>query len=200
MDLQALFKISHGVYLTGAKDEGGRLIGSCIDSVMVVETEPQQVIVSLNNASYTMENVVKTGELTLSVLPADTSDSVMELFGMHTSRDTDKWAQTEHILYHDLPVYKDSVAYMYLKVKETIITSGHHVFLCDVMAGENGTMGEPLLYATYQAHKASPSGAPKHWRCTICGYIYDGDIPFEELPDDWVCPLCNQGKSVFVEE
>ena len=24
--------------------------------------------------------------------------------------------------------------------------------------------------------------------CSVCGYEYDGDTPFEELPDDWVCP------------
>ncbi len=199
MELAALFKISQGVYLTGAKEETGRLIGSCIDSVMVVETDPQQVIVSLNNASHTMENVVKTGELTLSILPTHTPENVIELFGMNSSRDTDKWGTVEYILYHDLPIYKNAVAYMYLKVKETIKTSGHHLFLCDVVAGEAGTMEEPLLYATYQARKAISNG-PKHWRCTVCGYLYDGEIPFEELPDDWVCPLCNQSKSVFVEE
>ena len=202
MELNALFKISHGVYLTGAKDETSRLIGSCIDSVMVVEADPQQVIVSMNNASYTMENVIKNGELTLSILPENTPDEVIKLFGMHSSRDTNKWASTEHILYNDLPVYKNAVAYMYLRVKETTITSGHHVFLCDVVAGEAGTMGEPLLYATYQARQviAKRAEKTKHRRCSVCGYIYDGNIPFEELPDDWVCPLCNQPKSVFVEE
>ncbi len=200
MDLEALFKISHGVYLTGAKDDQNRLIGSCIDSVMVVEADPQQVIISLNNTSYTMENILKTGELTLSVLPADTPNEVIELFGMHTSRDTDKWTTTNHILYHDLPVYENAVSYMYLKVKENFVTKGHHVFLCDVIDGKTGTMGKPLLYAEYQKRKVTSSDQPKHWRCTICGYIYDGAIPFEELPDDWVCPLCNQGKNVFVKE
>ncbi len=44
--------------------------------------------------------------------------------------------------------------------------------------------------------------------CEICGYIYDpafGDpdndiepgIPFEELPDDWVCPICCVDKDDF---
>jgi rubredoxin len=51
------------------------------------------------------------------------------------------------------------------------------------------------------------------WRCIPCGYIYDpaaGDpdsgiepgTPFESIPDDWVCPLCNASKDEFemVEE
>ena len=25
----------------------------------------------------------------------------------------------------------------------------------------------------------------KQWVCVVCGYVYDGDTPFEELPDDW---------------
>ena len=48
----------------------------------------------------------------------------------------------------------------------------------------------------------------KKWECTVCGYIYDpekGDpdsgIPsgttFEELPDDWVCPICGAPKDQF---
>ena len=37
----------------------------------------------------------------------------------------------------------------------------------------------------------------KQWVCTVCNYVYDGDIPFEELPDDYVCPLCGVDKSYF---
>jgi len=46
------------------------------------------------------------------------------------------------------------------------------------------------------------------WECTACGYIYDpeeGDpehgikpgTPFEDLPDDWVCPQCGVSKEFF---
>lgn len=47
--------------------------------------------------------------------------------------------------------------------------------------------------------------------CTVCGYVYDpevGDpdnsinpgVTFEDLPEDWVCPLCGVGKDQFEEE
>ncbi|MFH0762216.1 MAG: rubredoxin [Bacteroidota bacterium] len=50
----------------------------------------------------------------------------------------------------------------------------------------------------------------KKYECDACGYIYDpeaGDVDagiqpgtsFEDLPDDWVCPLCGVGKSEFTE-
>ncbi len=35
------------------------------------------------------------------------------------------------------------------------------------------------------------------WVCTVCEYVYDGDVPFEELPDDWACPVCGVGKEMF---
>jgi rubredoxin len=46
------------------------------------------------------------------------------------------------------------------------------------------------------------------WRCTVCGYIYDpekGDpdndiapgTAFEDLPDEWTCPICGVGKDEF---
>jgi rubredoxin len=48
----------------------------------------------------------------------------------------------------------------------------------------------------------------KKYRCTICGYVYDpavGDpdggiapgTPFEQIPDDWVCPVCGASKADF---
>lgn len=50
----------------------------------------------------------------------------------------------------------------------------------------------------------------KKYQCLICGYIYDpaeGDAPknippgtsFEDIPDDWLCPICGVGKSEFKE-
>ncbi len=47
--------------------------------------------------------------------------------------------------------------------------------------------------------------------CTACGYVYDPELgdpdggiapgtPFEDIPDDWVCPLCGVGKDMFEKE
>ena len=38
------------------------------------------------------------------------------------------------------------------------------------------------------------------WRCTVCGYEYDESVEgvkFEDLPDDWRCPVCNAPKEAF---
>ena len=50
----------------------------------------------------------------------------------------------------------------------------------------------------------------KKYECTVCGYIYDpeeGDpensidpgTSFEDLPEDWLCPVCGVGKEEFEE-
>ena len=46
------------------------------------------------------------------------------------------------------------------------------------------------------------------WECSACGYIYDSEkgddisgiapgTPFEELPEDWICPSCGADKEAF---
>jgi len=202
--LQALMTISQGVYLTGARDTDGRLIGSCIDSAMLAEVDPPQLIVSLGKQSYTGQQVLKTGRLSLSVLPADTPDWIIQTFGAQSSRTEDKWDIVPHHIKDDLPVLDGAVAQITLSVARREETSAHHVLLCDVTNVYVGTMARPLLYADYQKDKVIIVNAEmkkeKKWVCTVCGYVYEGATPFEELPDDWVCPLCGEPKSVFVLE
>jgi rubredoxin len=50
----------------------------------------------------------------------------------------------------------------------------------------------------------------KKFECTVCGYVYDPEVGdpengiapgtlFEDLPEDWVCPVCGADKSMFEE-
>ena len=50
----------------------------------------------------------------------------------------------------------------------------------------------------------------KQYKCDVCGYVYDPQVgdpdngiaagtAFEDLPEDWVCPLCGVGKEEFSE-
>lgn len=60
-------------------------------------------------------------------------------------------------------------------------------------------MAEAMLHTAYQDRSADlTKGAKKKmmkWKCLICGYIYEG----EELPADFVCPICKQGADKFVK-
>ena len=58
----------------------------------------------------------------------------------------------------------------------------------------------PEIDITGEAPSAAPgasSAAGAKYKCRICGYAYEGDIPFEDLPGDWKCPLCGVGKDFF---
>ncbi len=48
------------------------------------------------------------------------------------------------------------------------------------------------------------------YECTVCSYVYDSEegdpdngveagTAFEDIPEDWVCPLCGVGKDMFEE-
>lgn len=39
----------------------------------------------------------------------------------------------------------------------------------------------------------------KKYVCTVCGYVYDGDEKWEDLPNDYVCPICGVPKDMFEE-
>lgn len=60
-------------------------------------------------------------------------------------------------------------------------------------------LAEAMLHTAYQDRSADlTKGARKKmtkWKCSICGYIYEG----EELPADFVCPICKQGADKFVK-
>ena len=63
----------------------------------------------------------------------------------------------------------------------------------DVLASEPSAS-----YAYYQSNikpkpEQKPSSGKTVWRCTVCGYVYEG----EELPADFVCPLCKHPASDF---
>jgi rubredoxin len=65
-----------------------------------------------------------------------------------------------------------------------------------------------IVYSLERINILTQESAVQRYRCIVCNYIYDpavGDIergvpsgtPFENLPDDWVCPVCGAGKDMF---
>jgi rubredoxin len=126
----------------------------------------------------------------------------------------DKWANVKHTVRDGLPTIDGAVSYIRCRVEDFKELSDHTAFyavVTDAWKGE--ATARPLLYADYQANmKDAAKAALKNfnegkvnpmagkWVCVICGYAYDGEVPFEELPDDWVCPTCGVGKDQFEKE
>ena len=158
---------------------------------------------------------MKHKRFTISVLSEDTSGAVIGALGFTTGRNTEKLKNIRYkMLQEGLPVLKENICcWMLCKVIQTVETPTHTVFFAAIEAGSERSAGKPMTYEYY--HKVIKGMAPKNaptyqpperveeksteeWICTICGYVYsDPDIPFEDLPADWTCPVCRAGKSMF---
>ncbi len=217
MDLEALYKLTHGLYVLGAKDEKG-FCGCIVDAVMQVANKPVAIALSCANNGYTKSCIDKTGEFSLSVLCKGVDPFVVANFGFQSSRTIDKWKNVNHFTENDLPYLTDSLARFRCKVIHTYTLDSNTLYVAEVIEACSEKDAEPLTYLDYrsyfkkdvmdsfQKYNTKPKGenkmtnSDKKWVCTVCGYVYDGDIPFENLPDDYLCPLCGVGKEFFEQQ
>ena len=145
----------------------------------------------------------------MSVLSLDCPLDIINSFGMRSGRVHDKFDNIEYKADKNNNPYlkKHTIAYMSLEVTSILDMRTHYLFICDVVDAGNIEEGQPMTYADYRALKSGRSvnktdnnTDDKVYVCTVCHYVYDQDTPFEELPDDWLCPVCKQPKSKFLLE
>lgn len=196
MDTKALFKIGYGLYVLTAQDEKDN--GCIINTVMQVTSNPLQVAIALNKKNYTNEMIQKTRKFNLSILSEKADFSIYEHFGYKSGRDTDKFAtfcdvkrSPNGLLY----ITKGTNAYMSAYVQHEMDLGTHSLFIGQLVASENLNDDKSATYDYYQnSVKPKPENTVrKGWRCKICGYIYEG----ENLPADYICPICKHGAVDF---
>ena len=143
----------------------------------------------------------------------ENDQSLIGTFGFQSGRDADKYDGTASEMKDGVPIVTDACGWFTCKVVDMFETSTHTIFLGEVTDGDVLSSAAPMTYAYYHnvIKGKSPKNAPTYlpeedeaepaadekWVCSICGYVYDGDVPFEDLPDDWKCPVCKQPKNVF---
>lgn len=211
MNNSILRKLSYGMYAIGVKSEE-KLSACIVNTVFQISSKPAVIAVSVNHSCYTAHQIEKTGEFAVTVLNTDTPKSVFTALGFASGFDKDKLADVPHTVVEGLPVITQGrCGYLICKVTDKITVSDHTVYFAEVTATSDEAEGESMTYDYY--HKVIKGSAPpkaptyiaeesstpdkKQYVCDICGYVYDGEIPFEELPDDWKCPVCNMPKSKF---
>ena len=207
----AFRKLSYGVYIISTLD-GERPTGCTANSAMQITSEPASVAVSINHDNFTNSCIQKTGKFAVSILSEESDPKLIGTFGFQSGKDNDKFASVEYKTKEGLPIVKDACAYMVCEVIDKLETETHTVFLGRVLDADLLKDGEAMTYAYYHnvIKGKSPKNAPTYIKeeaeekpaaakyvCGICGYVYDGETPFEELPDDYHCPVCGQPKSVF---
>lgn len=195
MNNNVMFKISYGLYVLTAKD-GDKQNGCIINTLEQVTTVPNKVTIAVNKDNYTHDMIMKTGEFNVSILSEKATFDTFKHFGFQSGRDVNKFEN------YPMKTSENGIAYVTEgtngfisgKVISTVDLGTHTLFVADVTDGDVLSEDNSATYDYYHKNiKESLKKESKGWVCKICGYVYEG----EELPADFVCPLCKHGASDF---
>ena len=224
MNLKALYKLGYGLYVVSSR-RGDVLNGQIANTVFQITSEPPTIAVSINKSNLTHEFIAESKVLAVSVLSQDTPLSFIGHFGFKSGRDIDKFEGINYKIGEtQAPVILDNtLAYLEARVTQEVDVGTHTVFIGELIGADVLREGEPMTYAYYHKVKrgTTPKTAPVYveerkieavkaakYKCSVCGWVYDPELgdpdsgiapgtPFEEIPDNWVCPVCGAAKSEF---
>ena len=197
-DMTALFNIGYGLYVITSND-GKKDNGLIVNTVSQVTNTPNRIAVTINKDNYSHHVIKQTGIMNLNCLSTDAPFSVFERFGFQSGRTVNKFEGEEPLRSDNglafLARYINS--FMSLKVEQYVDLGTHGMFICSVTEARVISDTETMTYTYYQKNvKPKPqTEGKKGFVCKICGYVYEGD----ELPEDFVCPLCKHGAADFEE-
>ena len=186
MDETALFKISYGLYVIGAKD-GEKYAGCLVNTVTQATPGPITLTVCINKDNYTNACIKKSKEFSVSILSERTTQRTIGIFGF--SSGTDKFSKVPYSLTPSgLPYISEGVTgYLQCKVTDYIDDYTHTIFIAEVQEAENISKEPPMTYAYYHnvikgktpknasTYVNEPKAEPKKpYVCGVCGYVYHG--------------------------
>ncbi|MCK5832487.1 rubredoxin [bacterium] len=225
LDLSALWNLSYGLYVVSSTD-GTRNNGQIANAIIQVTAEPPKIAVALNKNTLTHSFIDKSHLLSISILDEETPMTMIGLFGFRSGRDTDKMSQCIHRLGNNgCPVVTDhTVSTIEGKVVDSLDVGTHTIFIAEIIGGKVLSNKKPMTYKYYHTvlkgkaqanaptfrgdQKEKPKENKMKYVCDICSWEYDpetGDpdngvaagTAFEDIPDDWTCPVCGATKDQF---
>lgn len=202
MDKKAMYKLSYGLFVLTAKEDS-KDNGCIINTAIQAASEPNQLSICVNKLNYTHDMIKRTGAFTVSVISQNASFDLFKQFGFQTGREVDKFADFSSCTHGANGIYyitEGTNAYISVKVTKSEDLGSHTMFIGEITDMEVLSEVPSVTYEYYlnnikpkpQAVDITEEGQTV-WRCTICGYEYVG----EELPEDFVCPLCKHPASDF---
>jgi flavin reductase (DIM6/NTAB) family NADH-FMN oxidoreductase RutF/rubredoxin len=221
INFEALFKISYGLYIvsSGTSEYGNGFVSN---TVFQVSSNPPKFAACCSKENYSAELIKTTGFFSVSILQSETAATTIGTFGFKSGKDLNKMEGIE-LKYGEsgVPiVLKDTIAFLECKVQETIDVGSHLMFIGVLLQADViDPTKEALTYLHYREVKkgVAPKNAPTYvdktklekkptreviakYECAACGYIYDEEkegTKFDDLPDDWLCPICGSEKEDF---
>ncbi|MBE6917095.1 MAG: MBL fold metallo-hydrolase [Ruminococcaceae bacterium] len=202
VDNNAVFKLSYGLFVLTAR-ENGKDNGCIINTAGQITVTPNRIQIAVNKSNFTHDMIKRTGVFNVSVLNEDATFKTFQQFGFCSGRETDKFAdvsydcRTENGLRY-IPENVNSV--LSGKVVESYDWGTHTLFIADLTEAKV-LNNVPSMTYQYYFDNVKPKPAPTSdkkpgWVCKICGYVYEG----EELPADYICPLCKHGAADFEKQ
>ena len=211
MDKSAFHKLSYGLYMVSSRDANGRDCGCVVNTFTQVTSTPAQATVAVNKDNYTAQAILDSGVFDVTVFTQDVPMEIIGRFGFQSSRDTEKFEGFSSAVDVNQVRYltESSAAHFACHLVQKLDEGSHYLFIGAVDDAEVFGSEEVLTYAyyhevkkgrtppkasSYQEETAAPAKTgKKRWRCDVCGYIVEAD----ELPDDFKCPVCQQGREHF---
>ena len=197
MNTNALFKIGYGLYILSCH-ENGKDNACIVNTVMQVTSNPCKIAICVNKNNHTCTMLKNTRKFNVSILDEEAEFEIFKHFGYQSGKDVDKFLNFIHtkrtpngVLY----ITKNTNAYLSAWVQDEIDLDTHVMFIAQLVDAEILSDKPTVTYDFYQKNiKPKPEAtASKGWRCKICGYVYEG----ENLPSDFICPICKHGAIDF---
>jgi len=198
MDSKALYKLTYGLFLLTAQEDG-RDNGCIINTAIQVANDPTRISIACIKGNCTHDMILATGQFNLSVLSTDAEFSLFKHFGMQSGRNVDKFADFTDVARSANGLYyltKSANAFLSCKVTESHDLGSHTLFVGELVDAEVLSKTPSATYAYYHSTiktAAAKPAAKKGWKCRICGYVYEGD----PLPEGFICPICKHGAEDF---
>lgn len=201
MDTKALFKLSYGLFVLSTND-GERDNACIINTAIQVTDNPNRISITVNKQNLTHDMIKQSGKFTVSVLSEKAPFALFQRFGFQSGRNADKFADFDGWKrgYNGTAIVTEGTnAFISAWVTDMVDLDTHTMFIAAVTDMEVLDDAPSATYAYYHSHiKPKPAAAPTDsgktvWRCTVCGYEYEGD----PLPADFICPLCKHPASDF---
>lgn len=187
-------KITQGMYVLTTKN------GGCIvDAVSQISAGENPLIsVSVMKKNYTNKLLKENTTFALSVLGKEADPKIIETFGMHSTRDINKFEKIETVEVENEKVIKNSLGYMILEKVDDIDNDTHILFIGKLIEADLFEEKEPMSYHDYQERKSdfmkgTLEKRKKAWTCIVCGYVYSD----ENIEESFTCPICGVGKELF---
>lgn len=195
-----MYNLTYGLFVLTAR-LGEKDNGCIINTAGQVTSTPNRISITVNKDNFTHDMVKESGKFNISILSERADFEIFKHFGFQSGKTADKFdgytacRRSENGIYY---ITEGTNAYISATVEQTIDLGSHTMFIASVDDMDVLASDPSASYAYYQSNiKPKPekkeSEGKTVWRCTVCGYVYEG----EDLPADFVCPLCKHPASDF---